>query len=301
MSMTVSTPDINKFIQTDKATPKMQFPWVLHRLVDEADDAVVSWSADGASFKIHDRDAFMQVASSYFKLKKFRSFTRQLNMWNFSYFSTGSNKGQYQHPKFIRGMQWLCNEMQREKCQKRSSSSAAVAASAAAAKKRTTTTTTKQQTVVQSSVTAPAASRNDHAEQAAPPKQSNKSCPQHLYEMKQKQEQQHEDSLGHALMLDLVTSSSGVAPVAPPAPAAASNADPLMFGFQMDSPPRSSNNAFFAGQQSSGAVDGPLQAAPHRAQGQQHDEDELFTLLFKHLETKPLNDLDAMHQWSVGI
>mmetsp|Transcript_5524 Transcript_5524/g.16378 ORF Transcript_5524/g.16378 Transcript_5524/m.16378 type:complete len:250 (-) Transcript_5524:195-944(-) len=206
-----------------------------------------------------------------------------------------------QHPKFIRGMQWLCNEMQREKCQKRSSSSAAVAASAAAAKKRTTTTTTKQQTVVQSSVTAPAASRNDHAEQAAPPKQSNKSCPQHLYEMKQKQEQQHEDSLGHALMLDLVTSSSGVAPVAPPAPAAASNADPLMFGFQMDSPPRSSNNAFFAGQQSSGAVDGPLQAAPHRAQGQQHDEDELFTLLFKHLETKPLNDLDAMHQWSVGI
>ncbi|KAL7490498.1 hypothetical protein ACHAWT_000077, partial [Skeletonema menzelii] len=42
----------------------------------------LSWSPDGNAFVIHDKDVMMNdLAPLFFKQTKFRSFTRQLNIW----------------------------------------------------------------------------------------------------------------------------------------------------------------------------------------------------------------------------
>ena len=58
---------------------KGRFPYKLHDMLDSAEElsysSIVSWNADGRSFTIHDRDAFMrQVVPLYFQQTHFRSF-----------------------------------------------------------------------------------------------------------------------------------------------------------------------------------------------------------------------------------
>lgn len=81
-----------------------RFPYKLYSLLEaeaSGDSSVVSWRTDGHSFVVHDIDAFTNdVAPRYFQSTKFRSFTRQLNIWGFK---TTQLHG-WMHPHFIRGI-----------------------------------------------------------------------------------------------------------------------------------------------------------------------------------------------------
>lgn len=75
------------------------FPLVLHELLDEAEkqgnSSVVSWSQDGLSFKVHDRKKFTKILlPNYFLMTKYQSFSRQLQLWGFSFCrKAGPKKG----------------------------------------------------------------------------------------------------------------------------------------------------------------------------------------------------------------
>ncbi|KAL7548662.1 hypothetical protein ACHAWF_011934 [Thalassiosira exigua] len=84
-------------------TPKKRkwcFPHKLYTILESADHSIASWYPDGRSFTIHEPDTFMrQIVPRYFKQTKFRSFTRQMNMWGFE----NLQQGKWAHPHFIRG------------------------------------------------------------------------------------------------------------------------------------------------------------------------------------------------------
>lgn len=99
---------------------KLQFPWKLHRLLDEADanghSSVISWMTDGGSFKVHNKQTFAEnVMPKYFESSKFKSFQRSLNLWGFQTVQKGLEKGQCIHRFFIRGHPDLCVHMNRTK------------------------------------------------------------------------------------------------------------------------------------------------------------------------------------------
>ena len=53
---------------------------------------VISWCADGKSFKIHDRDQFAErLLPKYFNMKAQKSFYRQCNYYQFVRISGGRN------------------------------------------------------------------------------------------------------------------------------------------------------------------------------------------------------------------
>ncbi|KAL7536443.1 hypothetical protein ACHAXR_007159 [Thalassiosira sp. AJA248-18] len=88
---------------SSKKKTKLQFPFNLYELLKYASisySSVISWNPDGRSFVIHDPDSFMRtVAPKYFKQTRFRSFTRQLNIWGFR----NLRKDGWHHPHFVRG------------------------------------------------------------------------------------------------------------------------------------------------------------------------------------------------------
>jgi hypothetical protein len=81
------------------ALPSSGFPQLLFALLEDAENDgnahIVSWSADGLAFKVHQRDVFMKhILPNYFGLTKYNSFTRQLQLWGFAFCKGASN------PKF---------------------------------------------------------------------------------------------------------------------------------------------------------------------------------------------------------
>jgi hypothetical protein len=61
---------------------KLPFPWKLHMLLDEAQrmgyQDIVSWDADGNSFRVHKPTEFCEsILVRYFRQSKYESFTRQ--------------------------------------------------------------------------------------------------------------------------------------------------------------------------------------------------------------------------------
>ena len=71
-------------IQQDHAT----FPFQLHDLLDDATskgfDWIVSWLAEGDAFKVYWHKQFEdEIMPVYFKQTKYKSFQRQLNLYNF--------------------------------------------------------------------------------------------------------------------------------------------------------------------------------------------------------------------------
>ena len=81
----------------------------LHRILIETQANglmnVISWQPHGRAFLIHDTKAFEQtVMKVYFKKQKdYRSFLRQLNIYDFKRITQGSDKGAYYHEYFLRG------------------------------------------------------------------------------------------------------------------------------------------------------------------------------------------------------
>ena len=74
------------------------FPWKLHKMLEDAENAnqtsIVSWTSNGRAFHVHERLAFMEsIIPKYFKHTKFKSFQRQLYLYDFKRVPSGGNKG----------------------------------------------------------------------------------------------------------------------------------------------------------------------------------------------------------------
>jgi len=100
----------NFFCSSPRPTPPIMmnrdhFPFKLYAMLQYAANSehssAASWSVDGRAFIIHRRDVFLEnLVPLFFKQTKFRSFTRQLNLWGFSRLS---DVDEWAHPNFIRG------------------------------------------------------------------------------------------------------------------------------------------------------------------------------------------------------
>lgn len=97
------------------------FPLKLHAMLDHVEkehlDYIVSWLPDGTAFKVHrPREFVSNVMPAHFSMTKYKSFLRQLNIWNFSRVrSKGPAEGGYTHDLFVRGKLSLCSGMKRIK------------------------------------------------------------------------------------------------------------------------------------------------------------------------------------------
>jgi hypothetical protein len=92
---------------------KMPFPAQLHdnlsRIEEDGLARVVSWQPHGRCFVIHQPKEFCSVVMpAYFKLNKFPSFLRQLNLYGFRRLTRrGPDRGGYYHERFLRNKKLL--------------------------------------------------------------------------------------------------------------------------------------------------------------------------------------------------
>eukprot|EP00581_Thalassiosira_minuscula_P007610 CAMPEP_0183705522 /NCGR_PEP_ID=MMETSP0737-20130205/2572_1 /TAXON_ID=385413 /ORGANISM="Thalassiosira miniscula, Strain CCMP1093" /LENGTH=349 /DNA_ID=CAMNT_0025932671 /DNA_START=23 /DNA_END=1072 /DNA_ORIENTATION=+ len=103
--VSATSSDVNVVARLPKAKEQYRFPFKLYDMLEYASDteycSSVSWVKDGRAFIIHNKDAFLEyVVPKFFNQTKFRSFTRQLNLWGFTRLGM---KGAWQHEHFIRG------------------------------------------------------------------------------------------------------------------------------------------------------------------------------------------------------
>lgn len=106
--------------QQQQPTAEIRFPWKLHRILDDAESKgfsdIVSWVPTENGFKVHKtKDFDEEIMPKYFDKTKYKSFQRQLNMWGFDRVGSGTFKGAYLHPYFIRGKPEQCHFMERTK------------------------------------------------------------------------------------------------------------------------------------------------------------------------------------------
>lgn len=108
---------------------KLPFVWKLYEMLEDVEregkDHIVSWVDNGKAFKVHKLKEFVtDVIPYYFKQSKYKSFQRQLNLYQFvrtmpSSSSVPSGRGgsktncfgAYSHPKFVRGQKSFCLQM----------------------------------------------------------------------------------------------------------------------------------------------------------------------------------------------
>ena len=93
---------------------KLPFPWKLHKLLESTDDNktshIISWLADGTSFKVHKPKTFTdEVMPAYFSQTKFNSFRRQCYIYGFRL----RRDGAFFHPDFRRGNLEACMSLRR--------------------------------------------------------------------------------------------------------------------------------------------------------------------------------------------
>eukprot|EP00980_Cylindrotheca_fusiformis_P031259 scaffold26088_cov132-Cylindrotheca_fusiformis.AAC.6 len=109
--------------EEQQASHHTHFPLRLHEMLTWAEsqgyDAVVSWLPGNPpnSFKVHRKDDFVhQILPRFFKQTQYKSFIRQLNLWDFERIVTAtSDKGGYKHALFSKDNPGLCMEMKRTK------------------------------------------------------------------------------------------------------------------------------------------------------------------------------------------
>lgn len=104
------------------------FPWKLHDMLrtckTEGKESIVSWLPSGTAFKVHNVPVFVNnILPLFFKQTKYKSFQRQLNLWNFERIQNGNDKGAYYHPQFLREDPSLCRHLTRQRAKKASSGS----------------------------------------------------------------------------------------------------------------------------------------------------------------------------------
>lgn len=94
------------------------FPEKLHNMLStiesEGSSDIISWQPHGRSFRIHDKERFAEaIMTRFFQQSKFTSFQRQLNLYGFARFTTGTDRGSYYHELFVAGRPDLCRQMSR--------------------------------------------------------------------------------------------------------------------------------------------------------------------------------------------
>ena len=99
----------------------LTFPYNLYNMLEYASSDVqyspmISWSSSGKSFAIHNREEFVShVAPIFFpKQSKYRSFTRQLNLYGFSRLNNRGDGVVWAHEFFIRGQTEMLDRIDRE-------------------------------------------------------------------------------------------------------------------------------------------------------------------------------------------
>lgn len=74
----------------------------------------ISWLPDGKSFKVHDKERFVtEIMPSFFGTQSFKTFQRNLNLWDFTLISKGPHKDVCSHPLFLKGFPSICQSMKR--------------------------------------------------------------------------------------------------------------------------------------------------------------------------------------------
>jgi hypothetical protein len=136
-------------LRKDQGLPKSKLPFLykLHILLNDVEetgnDHIVSWLEHGRSFKVYRPKSFIAlIAPYYFKQSKFKSFQRQLHLYEFTRTPYGPEAGSYSHPLFVRGKPDMCLSLSpikikgkagRQAAQKARADAAAAAAAAVAA------------------------------------------------------------------------------------------------------------------------------------------------------------------------
>jgi hypothetical protein len=97
----------------DLSASKLPFLWKLYEMLEDVEstsqDDIVSWVNGGEAFKVHQLQTFVEtIIPKYSKISKYKSFQRQLYLYGFTRIQSGTHKGAYHHPKFVRGMKTLC-------------------------------------------------------------------------------------------------------------------------------------------------------------------------------------------------
>jgi len=97
------------------------FPQKLHQMLSDLEQQeggtdIASFLPHGRAFAIHDPKEFVKtVMPKYFRMSRFSSFQRQLNLYEFQRVTEGPNKGSYYHELFVKGRPMLCTHIKRNK------------------------------------------------------------------------------------------------------------------------------------------------------------------------------------------
>ena len=97
------------------------FPQKLHQLLLDLEEIeggtdIAAFLPHGRAFAIHDPKEFCKtVMPKYFRMNRFSSFQRQLNLYEFQRVTEGPNKGSYYHELFVKGNPTLCTHIKRNK------------------------------------------------------------------------------------------------------------------------------------------------------------------------------------------
>jgi hypothetical protein len=91
-------------------TNKISFPVKLYRMLEDTEGKglawIVSWNEAGRAFRVHQPKIFVEeIMPHYFRQTKFKSFTRQLNLYGFQRVANRDVEqfGYYFHPRFRKG------------------------------------------------------------------------------------------------------------------------------------------------------------------------------------------------------
>ncbi|KAG7365750.1 HSF-type DNA-binding protein [Nitzschia inconspicua] len=94
------------------------FPIKLYKLLEEVEESgqkhIIGWNSDGRHFTVFQPKIFAETwMVRYFNQSKYKSFQRQLNLYNFYRESRGKIKGIYSHKLFVRGNMALASQIRR--------------------------------------------------------------------------------------------------------------------------------------------------------------------------------------------
>lgn len=94
------------------------FPCKLYELLEKSDKLgyshIISWQPGGKSFRVwKPKQLETSILPRHFKQSKFKSFLRQLNTYHFQRITSGTNRGGYAHPAFVRGKPDQCQNIPR--------------------------------------------------------------------------------------------------------------------------------------------------------------------------------------------
>ena len=99
---------------------KEKFPKVLYQLLQDAtkngNEDIVCFLPHGRSFIVKDSEMFETIVMlTYFKMSVWKSFRRQLNLYDFTRVTCGPDRGSYYHKSFVRGKPELLDDIKRSK------------------------------------------------------------------------------------------------------------------------------------------------------------------------------------------